>query len=275
MRWFLLILPLFLSVACDRGAGSSASTRQANERFVRTMNEGHGLMGRFEFAAARNAFDKALALKPDSIDAMLDVAIARLNEVDPNAQEEAIERFARVLAVDPDQLGAHYCTGLAHLYLGRPLDARPHFELVARERPYDAHVAYFLAQALEQGGDPDAALESYRRAEQLDPFLRSSALGIQRTLSRMGDESGAADALKRFEDMAGNPRSRLAEFKYSRMGDLAMVTLPVRRGARLRASQDSDSVDPATDVLRAFEKMELVLDRKSSGEGSIDRKSVV
>ena len=84
---------------------------------------------------------------------------------------------------------------------------------------------YFLAQALEQTGDLVRAGERYRTVTRLDPFLRSAWLGLQRTEARLDRPESAKQALEVFEQLALNPRSRLAEFRYSRMGPLSMAVL--------------------------------------------------
>lgn len=230
MRRGLALLLVSLAAGCGGGEPSEpsgvAGGVDADEAFTATMNRGVGLMGRFEFRRAREHFARAIELDPYSLDARLDLAIARLNQVDPDAQEEAIREFEWVLEREPSNLHANYCTGLAHLYLGRPAKAIPHLRLVAGADGDDPFVAYFLGQALEQDGRQQPALEAYERCLSLDPFLRSAWLGLQRIESRLDRADLAESARRRFEELVDNPRSRLAEFRYSRMGPLAMAVLP-------------------------------------------------
>jgi Tfp pilus assembly protein PilF len=231
MRRLLLLLFLVLS-SCDGGGNVSKDEAAKNQarsedvRFTDAMNRGVGLMGRFQFSKAQEHFARALEIDPYSLDAQLDLAIARLNQVDAGAQEDAIREFARILERKPANATANYCTGLAHLYLGHPREALPHLRGLAARHTHDPYLAYFLGQALEQSDLFQEACDMYERSLSLDPFLRSSWLGLQRCNARLGKTHLADGALKKFEALSGNPRSRLAEFRYSRMGSLAMAVLP-------------------------------------------------
>ena len=106
MKRLLSLLILFSLVqamaSCDGGEPRSrqaeiSQAQQEDSRFIDAMNRGVGLMGRFQFRKAQGHFAHALELDPYSLDAQLDLAIARLNQVDPGAQEDAILEFARVL----------------------------------------------------------------------------------------------------------------------------------------------------------------------------------
>ena len=206
---------------CSRSGDESA----ADQRYVELMNQGVGMMGRFDFEAAGGFFERALELQPDSRYAALDLAISQLNRTEDDSQLIALEQFGKILREDPRQLRANYCSALAYIYLGRPLEAIAPLEVVLDQSPDDAYGNYFLAQALEQTGDLVRAGELYRTVTRLDPFLRSAWLGLQRTEARLDRPESANQALEVFEQLALNPRSRLAEFRYSRMGPLSMAVL--------------------------------------------------
>ena len=213
--------------ACDRtGGGGARGAPAPSPELVAALNEGAAQMGQFDFAAAEATFAAALAAHPQSRDAKLDLAISILNQSGDGAQERALVLLRQLLSSDPGDSRADYCAGLAQLYLGRPADALVHFRRAAEANPSDAHAAYYTAQCLEQVGQESQAMPWYERAAQLDPLLRSAQLGLQRLRLRAGDETGAAQALERFESLARSPRSSIAEFKYTRMGALGEVVLP-------------------------------------------------
>jgi len=222
------------------------------------VNKGVGLMSQFEFKQAETVFaDAALALaalrandarseENDTLlnagsdrDALfvieLDRAIALLNQSEPGAQERAIAMLEAALAAHPthrERARARYCLGLAFAFLGQPEQALPHFEAAAISFPKDATVAYQRGQSLEMLGRSDEALAQYQRALASDPFLRSALLGEQRLHARAGREAEAAAALDAFMQLEQNPRARLTEFKYTRMGALSEA-IPIG-GARER-----------------------------------------
>ena len=200
-------------------------------QYLDTLNIGAGFMGQFEFTKAQTAFAQAVALSPDNPFGQLDIAIAVLNQTSDDAQERAIALFAPLLKNSLVGIHASYCTGLAQLFLGRPSEALPYFRACAESNPTDAHAAYYTAQSLELLGQVEQALPWYERSEQLDPFLRSAVLGLQRASARLGQTEKSAEMLALFDRLANNPRSTLAEFKYTRMGALGEVMLPTPSGS--------------------------------------------
>lgn len=224
------------SSTSDAGAGSSTSPKAADRgepssgvpspEAIALNNRGVGLMGFFEFEQAEKVFQSALAHDAAWTDAAINKAIAVLNQSSDGRQEQALEILDPILEREPSNLRAAYASGLCLLFLGEPQRALDRFGLVARADPRDPYAAYYHGQCLELSGDVPAALAEYRRSASLDPYLRSAFLGMQRCLQRMGEEAEAAEALEIFMRLADNPRARLAEFKYTRMG---------RRGEALAA----------------------------------------
>ena len=217
----LIVIWVPLATSCGPAPDDEATT----ERYVALMNEGVGMMGRFDFEAAGRFFEEALELRPKSTQAALDRAISVLNRTETGSQSQALDLLDRILQKDPRDFRANYCSAIALLYLGRPEEAIPHLEIVLEQVPDDAYGNYFLGQAFEQSGALKKARVHYREVTQLDPFLRSAWLGLQRTEMRLGQQADSEKALRSFEELGRNPRSRLAEFRYSRMGPLAMAVL--------------------------------------------------
>ena len=76
----------------------------------------------------------------------------------------------------------------------------------------------WTAQIHELGYTPPEVLDGYRRAMELDPYLRSAYYGAGLVLRRLDRAEEAREMLSAYERFADNPRARLAEFKYTRMG---------------------------------------------------------
>ena len=195
--------------------------RTASESVERAVAQ----LGMFEFEAAEGTL-AAIADSPGApYEVRLDRAIAALNRSDEGAQARAIELLEGILRDHPEDPRAEHCQGLAWLYLGEPAKALPRFRRAAARHPEDPHAAFYAGQCCELLGELDAAREQYRRAAELDPYLRSAWLGLSRVLARQGDDPGATAALEEFRRQSSNPRSRLAEFKYTRMGALGEAVL--------------------------------------------------
>ena len=195
------------------------------------LAQGCAAMGQFEFEKAAALFQQAVAANAAAWEPRFDLAVALLNQSRPGAQEEAIQHLQKLAAERPDDLAVPYCHGLAALYLGNAAEAAPLFARVAAARPADAYAQFYAAQCAELGGDLQAARAMYQQAAAVDPLLRSAWLGVQRTAGRLGDAAAADAALATFKALADNPRSPLAEFKYTKMGSLAMPAVRAGKGA--------------------------------------------
>jgi len=226
----VLLVLSFAVAACDKRA-PPAPPRVVSPRVstdsarIALFNRGAGLLGTFEFEQAEKVFTELAAKYPDDREAKLALAISILNQSSDGAQERARTLLEPLIASKPDDVRAQYAAGIVELFLGNPEQALPHFKFVAGSDPTDPYAAYYVAQCLEYAGRFDDALPAYRRAAEIDSYLRSPHLGAQRVLARLGREAEAADALKSYLALDGNPRGRLAEFKYTRMGKKAEVRL--------------------------------------------------
>jgi tetratricopeptide (TPR) repeat protein len=215
---------------CDRnadvpkeraGAASERTSASVSPAEVaREVDRGVGLMGAFEFIEAERAFADAAARMPSSYEARLGQGIAVLNQSSEGAQERAIGLLGSVLGQWPDDPRASHCEGLAWLYLGEPAKALSRFRRAVERVPSDPHANFYVGQCCELLGEAELASASYARAAELDPYLRSAYLGMQRVLARQGKDAQADAMLAEFRRQADNPRSHLAEFKYTRMGAL-------------------------------------------------------
>lgn len=200
-------------------------------------NKGVGLMGRFDFVEAQKVFDTLAAEHPNDNDIAVNRAISVLNQAEEGKQESALAILEAVLQRDPGHVNATYCAGLIELYLGRTDAALARFEAVSKADPADAYAVYFTAQCLDLADRMEDAAKAYERALELDGYLRSAWLGLQRCYAQLGRDVDADRAIAEFERLGTNPRSKLAQFKYSRMGTKGM--------ARVRGEQPVASTIPS------------------------------
>ncbi|MBT8111999.1 MAG: VCBS repeat-containing protein [Gammaproteobacteria bacterium] len=211
------VLILLIVLVCGCSEPGTTST-QPDSQAIEANNRGVGLMGRFEYSKAQAVFSELASDWPDWHDVRLNLAIATLNLQRPGGEIETLDLAREVLSADPGNLRAHYVAGLVQLYLGFPEEAAEHFEFVANKDANDAHAAYYLAQSLAQQADYEQAITWYQRAMQLDPYLRSAYYGAFQTLQRLKRPQEAGAIAADYQRLEDNPRSYLAEFKYTRMG---------------------------------------------------------
>lgn len=221
-RKVLSVTMLALLIACAGDDETpTVGVADAAQNLVATNNLGVGHMGRFEYSDAMVAFAKVLEIDPHWSVARVNLAIATLNRQEEGDEQAALGIVEDVLAGDPGQTRARYVAALLYLYLGLVRQSAEHLRIVTREAPDDAYAAYYMGQTLAQQGEHEQALVWYRRAVMLDPYLRSGYYGVFQALRHLRKVQEAREVMVDYQRLARNPRARLAEFKYTRMGPLA------------------------------------------------------
>ena len=217
LPWWISAIAGLLLLALP-GCGDDAAL---TDEHISLNNRGVALMGSFDYAQAVDAFTQLVDANPTSTDARVNLAIATLNRDEEGDVTQALSMLYEVLAIDKNHLRAHYLAGLLHLYQGEVEASNAHLERVIAADPNDAYASLFLAQNLIQISELPRALMSYQHAIDVDPYLRSAYYGASLALRRLDREDEALVMLEQFERLNNNPRARLAEFKYTRMGPKA------------------------------------------------------
>ncbi|MEM7081680.1 MAG: ASPIC/UnbV domain-containing protein [Pseudomonadota bacterium] len=214
---WLMVLAL---AACGDTGESSVDQRPLGAKDIDINNRGVALMGYFDYAGAREAFREAVDRQPDWADVKINLAIATLNRQMDGDEVLARGYLDEVLAQSPDNLRAHFVSGLLSERAGDADRAKQHYQTVLDGDPGDAYAAYYLA-VLTQTEAPQKALALFERAIELDPYLRSAYYGAFLLNVRSGNREAGLKMQAVYERLADNPRARLAETKYTRMGPKA------------------------------------------------------
>ncbi len=235
-RWDVLVLgTLFLAAAfgCqpktrENAAADSTTPSPVDPRFspevVERHNRGVAAMGQFEYERAHQIFSALAEADPDWLDLQVDLAIATLNRRQDGDAERAEQLLQAVAQQAPDNLRARYCLGILALDRGDPQAALAEFEYVAQADPQDAYAVYFAGQCLRQLSQVDRALESFEKAIAIDPYLRSACYAAFQSCLQLGDQTRGTEYREQFSRLENNPQARLAEMKYTRMGQKAEVS---------------------------------------------------
>jgi tetratricopeptide (TPR) repeat protein len=142
------------------------------------------------------------------------VGSERLPEFVERAEREqyetrALALYERALSREPRLLEARLRRGRIEERRGKAREARADLEAVAREakEPYLQSLArLFLGELEEQGGRLEAAVESYRAAEEAWPGFQSAGVALARALERQGRRDESARVIERDLERAGAPR---------------------------------------------------------------------
>jgi hypothetical protein len=142
---------------------------------------GVGLMERFVDgqAEAISAFEEAVRLAPDWTPAKINLGIALLNNYkEPGNLERALGLFADILAHDPDNPYAHFCSGIILFNQGKFTEASRQFEAVNRIDPEDPHAWYWRGKSIPDSYESPVAKECFEKALKLDPYLNAARYAL-------------------------------------------------------------------------------------------------
>ncbi len=238
-RICLSIPALLLLSACSYQDPDALS----NEHLSR-HNRAIGLMGQYRYAEALTVLAELVEANPSKLELQIDLGIATLNRQQPGDEAKALERFTRILEKSEHHLRGHYLSGILKLNSGMLAQAVQHFTFVVETDPGDAYASYYLALSLAQLGQLETALGWYQKTIELDPHLRSGYYGAFQTLRKLGATDQAREMLDVYQRMATNPRSRQAEFKYTRMGPKAEVRAYGEDGPQVVFTPSGPLFDP-------------------------------
>ncbi len=159
-------------------------------------------------------FDKAIALKPDFVEAYNNrgAALASLGRFD-----EALSNYDQAIALKPDHAGAHHNRGAALAALGRFAAALASYDNALVFNPDSAETHTSRGAALASLGQPDAALSSCDMAISLKPDYAPAHYNRGNALRDLGRPS---DALLSY-DLAIALNPNFAEAHNSRGAALA------------------------------------------------------
>ena len=169
---------------------------EALEAVMKAHFAGLGYMEQYEYAKASESFREVQRLAPGWIPGAINLAIALLNDTGAKLEkakreggeaptthyDEALAVLRGVLARDPDNAYAHYCTGVLLQHQGGQgiAEAHAHFTRVTEIDPTDPAAWYWRAGTLtdptapgQPGGQALAREQAalLKKALELDPYL--------------------------------------------------------------------------------------------------------
>ena len=116
------------------------------------------------YADAVTEFRKAVAAKPDSVTARINLGAALTQVGDVNG---AVEQFEEALRLEPGRVNAHYNLAVLLARQNKHEQAITHLRSALRVAENDLNARLLLAQELKNSGRPDDALAEYARASYL------------------------------------------------------------------------------------------------------------
>ncbi|MDD5750132.1 MAG: tetratricopeptide repeat protein [Candidatus Pacebacteria bacterium] len=128
-------------------------------------------LGKLELAdkkndEAKDFFQQAVAIKPDYVDAHLQMAFL---EDEEGSKQEAQGRLENLVRLSPFSVDAHFQLGRIYFNSGEYDKAQEQFQTVLALYPNHSNSLYSLALVYEKEGEKDKALELLNRVLELNP----------------------------------------------------------------------------------------------------------
>ncbi len=146
--------------------------KMAPDDFRGRLWHGYAARGLGDIETAASDWQQALALNPESVDAL--VALADL-ELDQNRATEALALSERALRVNAESAAALLVDGLALLRLQRPSDAAAVLSRIPSSATEYSRALYPLSRAYRQIGDIEKADLALREFQTLDEAGRTQS----------------------------------------------------------------------------------------------------
>lgn len=155
--------------------------------------------GKLAFEAKRYAdaaaeFHKAIAVKPNSVTARVNLgaALTQLGDLDG-----AAEQFEEAIRIEPEKGNAHYNLAVIRARQNKPEQAIDHLRAALRVDPNDVGARFVLAQQLLKAERMEEALAEFSSVVQADPNHESALLEQVKLLYRKGEFQQARDTLEK------------------------------------------------------------------------------
>ncbi len=222
----LALILLVLITSCDSDKSKDKEKQDktiqaASAEDVMLNNQGVGEMGYFDYNKATDTFEKLVSNNPDWVIGQQNYAIALLNRQKQGDEEQAMAIAVELSKRDNSNLVAHYIAGILNFNQGLCEKALPRFEKIIATDMSDAYALYFAGQCHLQNGQVEKSLTLYQQALSVDNYLRSAYYGSFMAAQRLAKTDLAKQMLESYQKLANNPKARLAEIKYTRMGPKA------------------------------------------------------
>lgn len=196
----VLVIALSVSVAFAQGASKpdDSSVAASREEAYRANNVGVAFLEQFKWREGVEAFERALKLDPKLSLARSNLAIAFYNLPDIAASEREAKAVA---AAEPGMPQPHYILGLIARSQNRTEDAIADFKRVLAIDPDDVGANVNLGQVYAQLRQFDQAIAAFRQAVAAEPYNVTGVYNLGTALLRSGEKEEGQQMLARFQQL--------------------------------------------------------------------------
>jgi len=153
--------------------------------------QGAVLKGLGQFVASVEAYNKALAIKPDYAEAYNNMGVTLQEQ---GKLEEAIEAYNKVLVIKPDYAEAYNNMGITLKEQGKLEEAIEAYNKALAIKPDYADAYTNMGNALKEQGKLEEAIEAYNKALAIKPDYADAYTNMGITLQEQGKLEEAIEA---------------------------------------------------------------------------------
>jgi len=157
--------------------------KDTNKKSLLLYDQGFALQNLGKPDEALLKYKKAVALKPDYINAYINI-INILTE--QGRLDEVVLQYKRVIALKPDQAEFHYNLGAILNKQGKPDEAMVRYAEAIALKPDFALARYNLGVLLNEQGKPDEAIAQYAAAIAANPDFAAARFNLGNLLNERG-----------------------------------------------------------------------------------------
>ena len=195
--FFLLLV--FLPACSKNNGDAKPADRKAADSFTQLMTRGNGFFEKGESTNAIAAYQAAVKLAPESLDARLNLANACLLAGDA---ANAIEQSQQALNLDHNSAAAYYLMGCAQLRLEQAEPAVKNFQQSQHLDPAVTALNFQLGLAQEKLGHVEEAITQFESVAKFEPQHPSVHYRLSRLYERAGRSADAAQEMQKHQEVS-------------------------------------------------------------------------
>ncbi len=209
----------------------------------------HGLLGRalsleHRYLEAADHLERAVELGPTDLRTLLYLGAAHWEN---GHVDEAEAIYRRAVTMSGTSFLPFHQLGRLLSWQGRAAEAAEVLRIAA-EMTNAVDVELDYARALQQSGDVEGALATFRRVVALAPDRSNGRYGLARVLTQTGDVEGAREQLAKYQELYDREQQRVQEQEVAK-ARLAKGWDLLRQGATREAIVHFESLPSGADTL--------------------------
>jgi tetratricopeptide (TPR) repeat protein len=181
-------------------AGEKLPREDTLTQALRLNNRGVADLEKYDYHLAAEQFQKAAALKPDFLPALVNLGIALY--YDSNFAQ-ALNTLRAALRLQPGEPHVHFLLGLIHNKESRPEEAQKEFEAVLASDPNDTATNYNLGLTTLRARNYSEAIRYFQRVLGVEPKHLAALYNLGQAYMRAGRREEAQQMMAKVKELRG------------------------------------------------------------------------